>query len=234
MDDPATQQRLDDALLRVFRRGDGRELRIAATCQDSGGHHTDAVYQFSKARLGRQVWAIKGASDRAGKRSPIWPTKTPSRKKRSGFRPVIIGTQTGKDTISTRLQVVTPGPGYMHYPADRDIHWFSQITAERKVVKTEGGHRYTAWVPIPGRANEGLDCRVYAYAALMGLIAKGLKLNAHAELVMAATPTAPPPPTEPAEGSEPATAPPSTPARKRRQRRKGPASDDDWLWSSKP
>jgi phage terminase large subunit GpA-like protein len=41
-------------------------------------------------------------------------------------------------------------------------------------------------VPIPGRANERLDCRVYAYAALRGLIHLGLKLNREADKIGAA------------------------------------------------
>lgn len=231
-DDPVTRKKLDEYMLTVFRRGDGREFRIAAACHDSGGHFTDSVYQFSKERLGRQVWAIKGASDRAGRRSPVWPAKRPTKKGREKFRPYIIGTQTAKDTISHRLQVALPGPGYMHFPADRDFHWFSQLTAERPKVKVEGGRKYWVWEQIPGRANEGLDCRVYAYAALMGLIAKGLKLNAHATSVEAEQPIPPgPPPDEPDQGSE---TPPAAPAkRRRRPRRQGPGSDDDWLWSGR-
>jgi phage terminase large subunit GpA-like protein len=40
--------------------------------------------------------------------------------------------------------------------------------------------------PKPGRANEALDCRVYAYAALHGLMHMGLKLNRVADEVGAA------------------------------------------------
>jgi phage terminase large subunit GpA-like protein len=41
-----------------------------ATCMDSGGHHTQKVYEFAKERLGRRVWAIKGESAQGGKRNP--------------------------------------------------------------------------------------------------------------------------------------------------------------------
>lgn len=188
MSDPAVRAKLDQYLLSVFRRDDGRVFRVAAGCIDSGGHHTDDVYRFSKERLGRQVWAIKGASDRSGNRSTVWPAKRPTRKNREKYRPYIIGTQSAKDAIMARLQVVLPGPGFMHYPADRDFHWFSQLTAERIKVKVEGGRRYRVWEQLPGRANEALDCRVYAYAALNGLIAAGLKLNALVEQVGALGP----------------------------------------------
>lgn len=184
MDDPATKARLDQFLMRDWRRADGRSFRIAAVCHDSGGHHTEAVYQFSKERIGRQVWAIKGASDRSGNRSPVWPSRVPSRKGQAKFRPFIIGVQAAKDVIYARLQLSLPGPGFMHFPADRDFHWFSQLTAERIKVKVEGGRKYRVWEQIPGRANEALDCRVYAYAALSGWLAMGGKLNALASQVV--------------------------------------------------
>lgn len=237
-DDPATKAKVDQYLLKTFRREDGRELRIAAACHDSGGHHTDSVYEFSKARLGRQIWAIKGASDRAGKRSPVWPAKKPTKKKVSKFRPFIIGTQTAKDVISHRLALTAPGPGYMHYPADRDFNWFNQITAERLVVKVEGGQRYFVWQAIPGRANEGLDCRVYAYAALKGLLAAGLKLNVQAAKVGAAMsrPTEPAPETgddrpdedQPEAPATPTPAPIPTKKRRRRTRSTGDRGDAVW------
>ncbi|PZU71663.1 MAG: terminase [Brevundimonas sp.] len=231
-DDPNTKKKLDEYLLRTFRRADGREMRVVAGCQDSGGHHTDAVYEFSKGRLGRQVWAIKGASDRAGKRSPVWPSKKPTKRKRDRFRPFIIGTQTAKDVISHRLQIAEPGPGYMHYPADRDFDWFNQITAERLTVKVEAGQRYFIWQPIPGRANEGLDCRVYAYAALKGLMAGGLKLNNLAERIGGDDPAEDPPPGPAAEpeASEQETTPTPAPKPRRSRRRRQSRSGDDMVW----
>jgi phage terminase large subunit GpA-like protein len=65
----------------------------------------------------------------------------------------------------------------MHFPVDRDINYFAQLTSERSVRKTSGGQHYRVWELPPGRANEALDCRVYAYGALAGLMHLGLKLN---------------------------------------------------------
>lgn len=73
----------------------------------------------------------------------------------------------------------------MHFPVSRDINYFAQLTAERSVVKETGGVKYRVWEPRPGRANEGLDCRVYGYAALCGLMHMGIKLNKLAEKVNA-------------------------------------------------
>lgn len=177
--------RLDAYLKQIWRRADGRGFSIMATCMDSGGHHTQKVYEFAKARLGRRVWAIKGESARGGKRSPVWPAKAPSARNRSQFRPVIIGVNAAKDAIRARLHIEPPEPGqasagYMHFPADRDLGYFSQLLAERSVVKVSGGQRYRVWEQLPGRANEALDCRVYAYAALCGLLHMGFRLNAFA------------------------------------------------------
>lgn len=185
--DPLVQDELDQYLKRTWERADGRKLSIAAAAIDSGGHHTQAVYGFSKARLGRRIWAIKGESARMGQRSPVWPTKRPSRRTKAAFRPVIIGTNTAKDVIRQRLHIDAPGPGFMHFPASRDLGYYQQLIAERSVARTLNGQRFRVWELIPGRANEALDCRVYAYAALQGLVHLGLQLNRLA-------PPEPPPP----------------------------------------
>ncbi|WP_241331188.1 phage terminase large subunit family protein [Burkholderia cenocepacia] len=186
METPDPWDRLDAFLKRIWHRADGRGFEIMAVCHDSGGNHTQKVYEFSKARLGRRVWAIKGESAVAGRRNPVWPTKKPTRKTRSSFRPVIIGVNSAKDTVRNRLHVEAPGPGYMHFPTDRDINYYAQLTSERQVRKVSGGQVYKVWELPPGRANEALDCRVYGYAALCGLLHLGLKLNVMADEVKAA------------------------------------------------
>jgi len=184
--DPATDElwsRVDQALLRRFKRTDGREFTVSAACIDSGGHHTQSVYAFAKARLGRRVWAVKGQSARNGERSPVWPSTRPSTANRAKFRPIIVGTNAAKDSIRNRLGIEEPGPGYSHFPASRDLGWYVQLTSERLLTKVASGRRYTVWDLPKGKANEALDCRVYAYAALMGLVQLGLKLNTVVEAV---------------------------------------------------
>lgn len=87
----------------------------------------------------------------------------------------------------------------MHFPVERDINYFSQLLAERSVMKTSGGQRYRVWEQLPGRANEALDCLVYAYAALCGLLFFGLKLNVMAANQQKDPSSLLPPPTEPEE-----------------------------------
>ena len=175
-------ERVDAYLKRSWYRYDGREYTIAAACIDSG-YATQEVYKFAKARLGRKIYATKGESARSGQRSPIWPTKIPSRRNKASYRPTILGVNTAKDTIRARLAKENPGPGYMHFPSDRDLNYFAQLTAERIAIKQASGHKYRVWELPAGKANEALDCRVYAYAALCALLHFGLHLNKLADEV---------------------------------------------------
>ncbi|VVE29589.1 terminase [Pandoraea eparura] len=182
--------RVDAHLMRIWLRADGRPYEVMAACIDSGGHHTQKVYEFCKARIGRRIWAIKGESARRGARSPVWPTKKPTSRTKSSYRPVIIGVNAAKDVIRARLHIEEPGPGYMHFPADRDINYFAQLVSERSAKKMLNGQVFRIWELPPGRANEALDLAVYSYAALCGLMHFGLRLNQRADEVAA-------PPSEP-------------------------------------
>lgn len=69
----------------------------------------------------------------------------------------------------------------MHFPADRDVGYFQQLTADRLTLKDIGRRKVRIWETPSGKANEAADCRVYAYAALCGLMHFGLQLNRRAE-----------------------------------------------------
>lgn len=191
--DPANvdfwEKDVDAHLQKIWRRSDQMGFEVMATCVDSGGHHTQRVYDFCKKRIGRRVWAIKGESARDGKRSPVWPTAMPSKRRKQQFKPVIIGTNAAKDAIRYRLHLKKPKElgekcgGFMHFPTKRDINYFAQLTSEKLVTKLVRGYKIRIWELPPGRANEALDCRVYAYAALCGLLHLGLKLNQRVEEV---------------------------------------------------
>jgi len=55
--------------------------------------------------------------------------------------------------------------------------YFEQLTTEKKHVRYSKGFPVHYWWKPDGKRNEALDIRVYAYAALQGLIAMGLQLN---------------------------------------------------------
>lgn len=169
---PEIWRELDKVLQAEYRHAYGFPLYITGACIDSGGHYAQDVYRFAVQRVGRNVWAIKGASDKSAQWSPVWPqVKADDKHKRyrTGFRPVLIGVSAGKEAIRQRLLVSEPGPGYCHFPEDRPEGWFHQMTSERLILEKRNGVGVRRWVKNRGAANEALDCRVYAYAALQGL-----------------------------------------------------------------
>lgn len=172
---PEVWNELDDYLKNPFLHALGFPMVIRAACIDSGGHNTEEVYKFCRARIGRKVWAIKGASDRGGQWSPVWPVlKLEPRKTRlTGYRPIMLGVNAAKEAVRQRLLIETPGPGYSHFHMDVPDARLQQFTSEDLIIETKGGVKIRKWVAKRGRANEALDCRVYAYAALCGWYASG-------------------------------------------------------------
>lgn len=160
-------QDLDDFLLRSWRKADGTEYTLLATCIDSGGHHTDEVYRFAKDRLNRRIFAIKGMG---GAGVPY--IRNPSKNNRVKTNLFIIGVDAGKTSIYQRLEVKTPGQNYCHFPsnpeAGYDENYFKGLTAEKKVVRFVKGHLKEYWEikDKEHKRNEPLDLRNYALAAL--------------------------------------------------------------------
>jgi phage terminase large subunit GpA-like protein len=54
---------------------------------------------------------------------------------------------------------------------ERDAEWFAQLTSEIVRTKYAKGRPVREWTPRrEGAKTEALDCRVYAFAALRGLV----------------------------------------------------------------
>nr|CRH06586.1 Phage terminase GpA [Candidatus Magnetococcus massalia] len=177
---PAVWEDLDNLLRRPL--GHSRQLSdmtIRAAAIDTGGHHTLKSYAFCRSRQGRRIWAIKG---RGGMGVPIWPRK-PSTKNKGKVPLFIVGVDACKEAILSRLRIEEPGPGYLHFPMQRDADYFKQLTAESVVTRYHKGRPIREWKKRDSDRNEALDCRVYAMAALQGLIAMGYRLNRDAEKV---------------------------------------------------
>lgn len=155
---PKIWKDLDDIIGTTYRHPSGEEMIVRATCIDSGGHHTRAVYNYAKTR--QRVFAIKGVG---GEGKPI--VGRPS-KNNIGKIPLYgIGVDTAKELLYSRLRIDEPGPGYCHFPSNRDPEYFKQLTAERQVIKYNKGFAHRVWVKTRTR-NEALDVRVYGIAAL--------------------------------------------------------------------
>lgn len=163
---PELWQEVDEYLLQGFTREDGRRMFVEAAAIDSGGHNTQAVYQFVTTRKRRRVWAIKGMGG-AGKLG--WPKKA-TRTAKSRAMVFVIGVDTIKAVLYGRLgKVLEPGPGYIHLPQDVDAEFVKQLTSEKAVTKYVRGRAQMVWEPREkGIRQEAQDCWVYAYAAFLG------------------------------------------------------------------
>lgn len=158
---------LDDWLASGYMHESGRLLPISGACLDTGGNkgYTQCAYDYLEGKTGRRLFGIKGA--------PGWdrPVVERALRKKSGKRGrkvdlFLVGVDGAKKTISRRLGIEAPGPGYCHFPIDREREWYEQLTAEKLVTHYVKGQPVRHWSKPDKARNEALDCRVYAYAAL--------------------------------------------------------------------
>lgn len=156
-------QQLEEVRTRAWKHESGAELRVAAMCIDSGGHHTEHVYRYVRPLQPSRVWATKGMSQ-PGK--PL--VGRPSRANKHGVKLMPLGTDTAKDLVFARLKVSTPGPGYMHFPDFVDDEYFDQLTSEKVVTRYRGGRPVRVYEKTRPR-NEALDLEVLCLAALLSM-----------------------------------------------------------------
>lgn len=192
---PAPWVKLDEFLTRTWSKADGRAFGLWCACVDSGGHRTQEVYEFTRARLARRIFAIKGY---AGAGRPIVGNVSTSNQLRVPLYP--IGADTGKEAVYSRLALEKPGPGYMHFPigSGYDDEYFKGLVSETRKPKKFDGRTRMVWVQTRQR-NEPLDVAVYVTAA-MEMCAPDFAALAAAD--------------DKARGSGPATPPTSTPRRR--------------------
>ena len=152
-------QDLDAFLKKRFKTESERIIPISCTCIDSGGLSTNQVYQFTKPRQARRIFAVKGLSV-AGK--PIANKPTFVGKNKAVLYG--IGTDSAKEAIFARL-TTDVDKTTLHFPSDVDEEYFKQLTAEKRVAKFVRGRKSLVWKQIRPR-NEALDCLVYCFAAI--------------------------------------------------------------------
>jgi phage terminase large subunit GpA-like protein len=164
--------KLDGILNRVWHFADGKGLRISLTFVDSGGHYTQEVYEHCAQRIGRRVFAIKGAN------KPDTPYTAPPNKvniTKQGQTVgkawlYMIGVDAGKEHIYSGLKVEKEGARRSHFPSNPgrgyDALFYSGLLSERMTYK----NGKWVWDKLPGHErNEALDCRNYANAAFVVL-----------------------------------------------------------------
>ena len=150
---------LDAYLKKRFKTESDRMIPISCCTVDSGGHHTQRVYEFTKARQGRRVFAIKG-SNQTGKAIANRPTFVG--KNKAVLYPV--GTDTAKEAIFARLSTDKENTT-LNFCSDLDEEYFKQLTAEKRITKFVRGRKTLVWKQIRPR-NEALDTLVYNFAAI--------------------------------------------------------------------
>lgn len=144
----------------------GNSLLIAATCIDTGGHFTSEAYKFLKKmeRKQKKIFGIKGMG---GEGIPLINKISTNNVEK--VRIFLLGVDSGKEILMTRLKTVDEGPGYCHFPinADRgyDETYIKGLTSEQRVVSVKDNRATLKWVKKSGTRNEPLDLRNYSTAA---------------------------------------------------------------------
>ena len=167
-----TWEQLDYIIFDEYQHELGIKLKVSCTCIDSGGHFTDEVYRYVKAREKRRVFAIKG-----GNTSALPIVSRPSKNNKYRINLFTIGTDTAKELIYERLKFEEIKGGYYHWNEEYDEEYFKQLTAEKAITSYKNGVAYRKWIKIRPR-NEALDYNVYALAALRILNPNFEKLKA--------------------------------------------------------
>lgn len=154
----------------------GAELPIRIAGIDAGdGQTSDAVYAFVRAhtRPGREVLALKGASDDEGRveiwtpPKPIDPNGRSTKASRFGVQIHLVGGAKAKDLIlgwaqeGGRVRLKGDGPGRMHWYEAVRADFYEQLLGEMKVPSRLNPNK-RHWKRRTDRRNEALDCTVYA------------------------------------------------------------------------
>jgi len=155
---------------RAYRTPGGIELAAQRMAVDSGAY-TQTVYGWCRQFPLSRVAAIKGFDHGAalvGMPQRV-DVNMGGKKLKRGYRYWPVVGPIAKAELYGWLRLPTPtdearaagvheAPGYCHFP-EYGEEYFKQLTGEQ----LEKGK----WVPVPGRQNHALDCRVYARAAAM-------------------------------------------------------------------
>jgi phage terminase large subunit GpA-like protein len=167
------------------------------------GYRTDQASKFIKRS--RKYLGHKGSNTRG---LPLVPRK-PSKSRRYKIPFYELGTDTGKDLLTSWLSVDQPGPRCCHWHTGYDYEYFRMLCAERpkREKNRKTGKIETVWALREGfQRNEALDIRVGNIAVREILNPNYDKL--HASLI------------EQSKEPEDTDDPPAPPKPKRRPRRK--------------
>ncbi len=160
---------LEEYLQKEYYFADGTGLLAACTFIDTGGLYTTDTYKFLKNmnRKQRNIFGIKGMG---GMGLPLLYKSSVNNSEK--VKIFILGVDSGKEMIMSRLGIKEPASGYCHFPKSvekgYDEEYFKGLTSEQRVIKNKkNGGRELIWVKKSNSVrNEPLDIRNYATAAV--------------------------------------------------------------------
>lgn len=163
-------EQLDEVLSKPYTTEAGDSLKISCCAIDSGGHHTNEVYEYARQRAHLGVIAVKGANIKG--KPPIGkPSKVDINYKgkqlKKGVSLFTVGVDGVKSLLFGRLKNIPEhGAGYIHFYPTITPDYFEELTAEKQILRFRNGFPERIWVKKAQVPNEALDEAVYAYAAL--------------------------------------------------------------------
>ena len=166
MEKEETWNRLERFLDMELYFGNKNSLLIACSCIDTGGHYTTETYKFLKKmeRKQKRIFGIKGMG---GEGIPL--VYKVSRNNIEKVPIFLLGVDSGKEILMTRLGTKEEGPGYCHFPTNEDRGYdetyIRGLSSETRVVSMKDGRAVLKWVKKSGARNEPLDLRNYSTAA---------------------------------------------------------------------
>jgi phage terminase large subunit GpA-like protein len=144
----------------TFALQSGHRIKIDA-CSIDCGFQMSQVLTFTKGRKGKnkKAFAVRGSN------YPGSPLVKLTRNNFLKTEVYFLGTEAYKDLIYSRLKLSEPGPGFMHFPIERQEEYFNQLLSEKPVKKLKGGKMVKVYEKRYHRS-EVLDLWVYNMATI--------------------------------------------------------------------
>ena len=147
-----------------FNHASGAQISVQASAIDTGGQRTQAVYAFVDRHQDKKIFAVKGYSGREThikQSASLVEIDWRGKKIKSGLKLWMVGTNLAKDQIYGRLQIPTPGSGYVNFYNSPTEEFFKQMAGENRVERAVLGGTESRWTANRKRV-EAWDCTTYA------------------------------------------------------------------------
>lgn len=166
--DSQTWKQALDVITSAYTHIYGQKLKISTTFVDSGGLHTQDVYNFVMQNKQHKIFAIKGDSRQNRPIIPARPSNVDLNYKGKFLKKGVvlwhIGTDTAKDYLYARWKR-EKGYGAVHFSKDLPEEYYKQLVSEYRTSKFIRGMKKVLWEKKDHDRNEALDLMVYNLAA---------------------------------------------------------------------